>query len=236
MGAHAQGQSRRTSQDEPGVERRQDAAVVHRRFEVQGIEIGLAAEYGAAHRVAMAADILRQGMDHEVGAEIEGPRGDGRGEGRIDRHVPDAAAMGQLGDGGDVGQAHDRIGRRLDPDHLGARRDGAVDGVEIGGVDEAHLDPETRKTVADELGRAYVVRIGDHEMIARRKPSGQAGHGSPPCRRRSRVRPRHFRARQASPPAGARSDWIRGRRRSLHSRRGCGPRSRSDHRAQKSPT
>ena len=77
MRLHAERQRCRAAHDEPGIERRQHAAEMHRRFQIEGIKIGLAADDGAAHRIAMAADIFGQRMDHEIRAKAQGLCGDG---------------------------------------------------------------------------------------------------------------------------------------------------------------
>ena len=57
----------------------------------------------------------------------------------------DAMPVRQFADRLDIRNLHQRIGRRLDPEEFGGRRDGRAHGVEIGHVDERRRDPVTRQ-------------------------------------------------------------------------------------------
>jgi hypothetical protein len=59
-------------------------------------------------------------VQHEIGAEIEGPLENRRREGVVDQ-TESAVAMGDFRRRSDVGDAEQRVGRRLDPDKPGAR-------------------------------------------------------------------------------------------------------------------
>ena len=79
-------------------------------------------------------------MDHEVGAELERPLQVGREEGVVDRHR-DAAPVRELGDGGDVGDLHQRVGGRLEEDQPRLRTQRARDRGEVAGVDPGDAQP-----------------------------------------------------------------------------------------------
>ena len=175
MCLHANGKGRRAAHDEPGIEGRQHAAIVNRRFEIESIEIALAPQHGAAHRVAMAADIFGERVDDEIGAECQRPGRYRRCEGRVDHHIADAALMGELRQSRDVGEPHDRIGRSLDPQHCGLAADRRCDHVEIRCIDGRDLDAEARQAVANELRRADIIGVGDDEVIAGAEAAEEEG-------------------------------------------------------------
>jgi hypothetical protein len=116
-----------------------------RRFEIEGIEIGLPAEHRASHRIAMAANIFGERMDNEVCPEGERAGGNRAGEGRVHHHVSHPLAMSELAQFRDVRQPHDGIGRRFQPQHPGFGPQGPLDGACVRGVDERHVNSETRQ-------------------------------------------------------------------------------------------
>ena len=65
----------------------------------------------------MAAQVLGRAVDHEVGAELDRLLQIGRREGVV-HGQQGPGLVGQLGDGGDVEDLQERIGRRLDPDEF----------------------------------------------------------------------------------------------------------------------
>ncbi len=106
---------------EVGVERPRHAAG---RVLVEGDRLQqlAAADHRAADHVGVAAEVLRRAVDDEVGPERERLLQVRRGERVVDRQQR-AGAVRQLGDGGDVEDLQERIGRRLDPDELRLRRE-----------------------------------------------------------------------------------------------------------------
>ena len=92
----------------------------------------------------MAAEVLRRRLDDEVGAELERPAQDGRGERVVDDEQR-AVAVGELGQGGDVDDDDRRVGDRLDVEDPG-RRGGQrrLDRREVGRVDERRRSTPSR--------------------------------------------------------------------------------------------
>ena len=111
--AHAEVQRLRAAERKPGVERPGDGAGgVVNELEPLGEPV-VAHDGAAADHVAVPVQILRRRVEDDVGAELERTLEVGRREGVVDDEQR-AAAMRDLGHGGDVGEAHQRIARRLE--------------------------------------------------------------------------------------------------------------------------
>ncbi len=95
------------------------------------------------HNVAMAVQIFRGRMHDDVGAELDRPRQDRRGDRAVDGKAR-TGAVGNLGGGGNVGDRPSRIGRALDPNQLG---------------------PAGLHRCRERVGRAGVDKIDDHAPI-----------------------------------------------------------------------
>ena len=66
MRSHAKRKCCSTAHDQPRIEGRQDATEMHRRFQVEGVEIGLAANDRAAHGITMTSDIFGERMNNKI--------------------------------------------------------------------------------------------------------------------------------------------------------------------------
>ena len=119
----------------------------------------------AADGRPVAADPLRGGVDDDVGAVLDRPAEERRGEGVVDDER-DAGRVGDLREGLEVGDVELRVSDRLDVD--GARRvvDGGGDGRPVVDVDEARRDAEARQRVREEGVRAAVERRGGDDRVA----------------------------------------------------------------------
>ena len=87
--------------------------------------------HGPAHHVAMPVEVLRRGVDDEVGPEGEGSLEEGREEGVVHGHQAVRVAMAHRGHGGDVREPEQGIGGRLDPDHARVGPEGRLQGPEV---------------------------------------------------------------------------------------------------------
>ena len=105
------------AQGQPGVERAgHRAGGVLGEAQLLGQRV-VAGHQRAADHVGVAADVLRGRVQHHVGAQRERGLQVGRGEGVV-HHQPGAGGARDVGDRGDVGDAQQRVGRRLAPDQL----------------------------------------------------------------------------------------------------------------------
>ena len=135
-------------------------------------------------------------MHHQIGAERDRP-GQHRGrDGRIDRQ-PRARRVRDRGRGGDVGDAPQRIGRRLDPHqprlprpHRRAQR------REVGGLDELGLAaPSRRAGPASQLRSDQYITVGAttwspgrsarNTAVAAAMPEANSSAAAPPSREAS---------------------------------------------------
>src|SRR5690606_13341242 len=113
--------------------------------------------------VGMAVEVLGGGVQHQVGAVLEGTLQDRRGEGVVDHEqqpVPAGDGRNRL----DVDDFQRRVGRRLDPEHAGLRCDRGLDGGGVGQVDEAEVQARAAPADAFEQAVAATVEVvhGDH--------------------------------------------------------------------------
>ena len=177
---HADRKRGRAPHDEPGVEGRENPAVVDRRFEAQRRDVLPASEHRAAHRVAVPADVLGERVHDVVGAQLEGTGRNGCGEGGIDRHADSGMRRGDLPDGLEVGEPHDGVGGGLQPDQPGFGADGGLHVQRVGGVHERRVDPHAVERVAAQLRHAGVVGVGHDDVVAgaqqREEHAGRGGH------------------------------------------------------------
>src|SRR5262249_53771017 len=81
------------------------------------LHIGLRPQHHAAEAAALAVDVLGGGVDHDIGAELQGLLQHRGGEHVVD-HDDGAGGVGDLGDGGDVDQVEGGVGRRLEEEGL----------------------------------------------------------------------------------------------------------------------
>lgn len=104
-------------------------------------QLGFGRGRKAAHHIGVAADVFGGGMRDHIGAQLQRVLQIGRGEGVV-HHADAAVAVGNLGDGGDVDHAQQRVGGRLHPHQLGLGAPGCFDCGEVLEVDvvAAHAD------------------------------------------------------------------------------------------------
>ena len=119
MAVHPHAEGLDTPQRQPGVERSGNAAgrVL---VKLDRLELFASADHGAADQVGVTAQVLRRGVDDEVRAQRQRLLKIRRGERAVhreDRPVP----VRQLGDGRDIQNLEQGVGRRLDPNQLGPR-------------------------------------------------------------------------------------------------------------------
>ena len=142
----------------------------------------------------MAAQVLGRAVDHQVGPVLDRPLQIGRREGIVHRQQG-APAVGQLGDGGDVEDLQQRVGRRLDPDQLGGRAEdrGETLGAGVFGVagDES---PGLEDALQQAEGAAVEIGGGGH-LVA----GPQASRARPWSRPGPRRRPAPARPLRAPP-------------------------------------
>ena len=180
--ADAQRQRHRAAIDQPGVERRDDAAEIHLRGEADLVRARLGGGDRAAQRVAMAVDVFGERFDDDIRAEIERAHVVRRVEGVVHRNQNVRVRfVGQFGDGGDVRDLERRARRRLDMHQLGvgAKRRAYVLG--IGGIHDGGFDAVLlRQNLVQQAVGGDIGGVGEDRVVAsveeRGERGGQRGH------------------------------------------------------------
>src|SRR5919106_2537100 len=186
---HAPRQRADAAADEPAVERRRHrAAGALDRPDALEERVTGAGDDGAAHDVAVAAEVLGRGVDDQISAVGERPL-QHRRRGRVVADAARAHAVGQRRRLGDVGDAPQGVRRRLHPHDLRAGRERSLDGSGVGHVDEVHGQAPRRERVAEEMAGPEVGVERRHHVIAggqrqeyggrRRRGRGERGGGRP---------------------------------------------------------
>ena len=144
---------------------------------------------GAEQHVAVAGQVLGHRVHDDVGAELERALEQGRGEGVVD-HAEHAALAGGGQQRRQVGDLEQRVGRRLEPEQVGAV-EGGQHRLGVGDVDPAHRGRAFGLTDRERGERGVVRGIGRDDGAA----VGEQGEG--------RRHGRHTRgdSTSASPPS-----------------------------------
>ena len=168
VAVHAHRQGLDAPQGEEAVERAGHAA---RRVleEGQAGGQGVVVDHDrAAHHVGVPAQVLGRRVHHRVGAQRDRPLQVRRGE-RVVHDEQGACVAGQAGQRGDVRDAEQRVGRRLDPDHPGLAP--GQRGPHRGRVVDPHRLVAHAPALVDlgeEPERSAVGVVGDEDVIAGR--------------------------------------------------------------------
>src|SRR5436190_13301117 len=163
---HAEVQRFRGPERPAGVERtRHGARGVENELQAGG-EIVVVQDGDTAHHVGVAVQVLRRGVVDDVRAEVEWLLEEWRGEGVVDEEQC-IGTVRDLSRRTEVGDAHQRIGRRLDEDHPRGRGHRIGDALRIARVDVAETKPEVlQQPVEQPEAPAVHVLAADH-VIAR---------------------------------------------------------------------
>src|SRR5688500_12207403 len=168
MAFHAHGEGLDAAQGEEGIERARHAA--HRILqEGQALaQLGLLSKYRrAADDVRVAVEILRRGMHHDVEAVLERALDPRRSEGVI--AYRDQLVLARHGGNGlEINDLEERVGRGLDPDHAAVGFDRFFERTGFGQVNEARAQIGGTLTHALQDAVAAAVEIVHrHDMGAR---------------------------------------------------------------------
>ncbi len=192
---------------EPGLERSGHRAGTRPPGAQLAGERGVAHADGAEQHVAVADERLGAGEHREVGAVVERPDAERRGE-RVVHRQQRALGVRRRGDLGDVDDLELRVGGRLEPDERRVR-DRAGD---LGGPHEPHLDALGLEVLGGDLADARVAVARSDQQVA--GPEPRKHHGGDRRHTRTRTRPTgRRRARRAPPRAASTSGSRRARSR-----------------------
>ena len=119
----------------------------------------------AAQAGAMAAHVLGQGMDHDVGAVFERPA-QIRGRHGVVHDQWYALGVGDGGQGAEIDHVRRRIADGFAKYRLGLAVDQAAHGVDVAIVGETRFDTETRQGMREQIVGAAVQGRGGDDVVA----------------------------------------------------------------------
>src|SRR6185312_14948229 len=111
-----------------------------------------------ASHIAMARQVFRGRVHHQIGTQIEGPLQERCRPGVV-ADTASSYTVGDIGHPGNVGDRECWVGGGLYPDDPGAGGDGTAHRVEITHVDKAGGEPPWAEYLRQHLAGA-VVRVG----------------------------------------------------------------------------
>ena len=129
------------------------------------VQLGVAGDQASPDHVAVAPQVLGGGVQHHIGAEVEGALQVRGGKGVV-HHEP---RPGIVGDGSDrlhVGDPQQRVTRRLQPHQLGLRPDRRRHRGKIGRLGDAPREPLLAEHPGEEAKGAAVGVVGQQDMVA----------------------------------------------------------------------
>ncbi len=186
---HAQREGLEAAQGEEAVERALDAAdgVLQERHLLG--ELGVVAnDRDAADHVRVAVEILGGRVHDDVRTQAERALQHRGSKGVVD-HDQQAALARDLGNGSDIDQLEHRVGRGLDPHHLGIGANRRLERSRVGQVDEAEIQAGSAATHALEQAKGAAVQVVHRHHVAagiqqlhHRRGGGHAG-GERKCAR-----------------------------------------------------
>ena len=186
---HPQRQRLDAPQQQPGLERRQHRAGGVLQEAEPGQPFRVAVHQDAAHAVAVAVQVLRRRVHHDVRALFQRPLEVRRREGVV-HHDGRADAVRRFRERGEVGDPQHRVRRRLDEEE---RRAPVEFAQGRGGVARVHPDevqsPAAQHLFAEPVGAPVTVAGGHHPLSAvhdlerhrrRRHPRGAGDRSGAP--------------------------------------------------------
>ena len=124
----------------------------------------------------MAVEELRGRVHHDVSAKLDGLLEIGRHERVVDHHLA-AAFMSDRADRGDVGEPHQRVGRRLDIHVARVLADGALHIARVGCVHVGELEAEVRHDLVEQPRHAAVEIVRGDDMVTGLHELAHRDHG-----------------------------------------------------------
>ena len=189
---HAAGERFQPAEHEPRRERRgrgpEDVSVL--RGPLHGL-VPLREDDRAAEDVAVPAEILGGGVEHEVGAARDRALERRRRERAVDEE-PCAAVVGEGGERREVEHLDLGIARRLGPEEARVRADRRLRCREVGEIGERRLEPPSRQIVGGHDLEGVVDAIVEEDVRSR----GERLEEGSPRARPGRERERRFPALQ----------------------------------------
>ena len=128
-------------------------------------DLGVVGGDEPAHDVGVTAEVLGRRVHDDVGAELERPLQERRGERVVDDDAR-AALVRDRADAEDVDDGERGVGGRLDPHQRGAVGPVALERVEVGEVGDGPLDARRCEHLRHQPEGAAVRVVGDDHALA----------------------------------------------------------------------
>jgi len=152
------------------------------------VQRGLPGHHGSADHITVTIQVFRGRVHNQIRAERERLLPGGRKKGVV--HCDErSAVMRELRDGGDVGDAQQRIARRLDPHQRRRPRQCPTHACLIAEVDELHLPFAAAVPGVEQPVRAAVAVVGHDDAGARGHEVAYDGNRCHAARRHDRAAP-----------------------------------------------
>lgn len=118
--------------------------------------------------IGVSVDVFGDGVDDDVSSKRDGSLEVWRHKGVVDDYQDlRVGLLGGLDDCSDVDDFEERVGWRLEPDHLSVRLDGSIEILDLGEIDKVDLEPVVRdRDFADVSLGASVDVIGANDVIS----------------------------------------------------------------------
>ena len=128
--------------------------------------------------VAVAVHELCHGADDDVGTLVQGANGDRGGEGVIDHQIG-AVAVGDLGQGRDVGDVQSGVRQHLGVNQLGVGLDSLADIINVVKADQVALNAELCHQLCHDVKRfAIDVAVADNVVAGLQNGHERGGDGA----------------------------------------------------------
>jgi hypothetical protein len=129
--------------------------------------------------VGVPVQVLRRGVDDDVGAVLEGALED-RGREGVVHYEQEVVRPRDRAEGREVREPHHRVRRRLGVQQLGGRRDRRLDCRRVAGVHEREGEPHSRQDLVHQPVDAAVDVLAAHDVVACRQQLEERVHGRHP--------------------------------------------------------
>src|SRR5258708_24744933 len=124
--------------------------------------------YRSAGGIAVAIQVFRHGMNNDVRAKLDGPLQIGAQKCIVDGHCK-VALVGQLGNRGNISDAHGGVRRSLDVEHFCIGTQSIADEIWHGGVHKAEFQAKVDEELRGKAENTSVNRFGQNDMELDRK-------------------------------------------------------------------
>ncbi len=170
---HPQGQGLQSFKHDPGIERAERGAGMLDVWLDLIADEPLAAQNHPAQAPSLPVDMLGRRIDDDIGVKCQRVLEHGRREDIVD-HQPRARFMRDLGHRPDIDDLERRVRGRLEETNPGLGPHGIAPLIQIGPIDQGHVDVEPRTERLDDIEARTEKRARSHQVISRAELAHQS--------------------------------------------------------------